>query len=123
MTTNTIDLSVAQRAILTAACGRKGGLVLPLTVPLKGGAVTKVLGSLIAKDLVEEVPASGKQAVFRAGGDGTALALRATPAAYQALGLARPKRTDRAAAKADKPAPRQRSETKQAQVIGMLKRR
>ena len=59
--TTTNELSVAQRAILTAACERKGGHVLPLTTPLKGGAMKKVLQSLFAKGFAEEAPASGKQ--------------------------------------------------------------
>ena len=127
MTTSPNDLSVAQRAILTTACERKDGLVLPLTIPLKGGAVNKVLGSLITKGFVEEMPASGKQEVFRTGEDGTPITLKATPAAYEALGLAKPRRAARSAGTSgkgpSKPAqPRQRAESKQAQVIAMLKR-
>jgi hypothetical protein len=125
MNIQTSKLSAAQRAILTTACERKSGLVLPLTVPLKGGALNKVLESLIAKGLVDEAPAFGKQEVWRTRADGTPLILKAAPAAYKALGLARPKRAARRAGKPDKavgkPPRRTQADTKQAQVIAMLK--
>jgi Protein of unknown function (DUF3489) len=124
MTTN-IDLSDAQRQILTAACGRKGGLVLPAATALKGGALKKVLGSLLSRGLVEEAPASGKQEVWRTGEDGTAFTLKATRAARQALGLDKPKRASkpaRAAKASDGATKLPRADTKQARVIAMLKR-
>jgi hypothetical protein len=49
-----IQLSDTQRAILSAACARAGGLVLPLPAHIKGGAVTKVIASLTAKGMIEE---------------------------------------------------------------------
>ena len=67
-----IQLSDTQRAILSAACAREGGLVLPLPAHIKGGAVTKVIASLTAKGMVEEA------------GAGT---LVVTAAAFAALGL------------------------------------
>ena len=39
----TIQLSDTQSVILSAACAREGGLVLPITTSLKGGAVDMVL--------------------------------------------------------------------------------
>ena len=113
--TNANELSLAQRPVLTAGCKRKGGLVLPLTVPLKGGALKKVLHSLITKGFVKEAPASEKQEVWRTGEDRTALTLRATPAAYEALGVGQPKRARGAPAGrekgASKPARRERHDT------------
>jgi Protein of unknown function (DUF3489) len=48
-------LTDTQAVILSAACQRDDGAVLPLPPPLKltGGALTKVLGSLEAKGLIE----------------------------------------------------------------------
>lgn len=49
-----IQLSDTQRAILSAACARDGGPVLPPPAHIKGGAVTKVIASLTAKGMIEE---------------------------------------------------------------------
>ena len=68
----TIQLSDTQSVILSAACAREGGLVLPLPAHIKGGAVTKVIASLAAKGMVEE--------------DGAGI-LVVTAAAFAALGL------------------------------------
>lgn len=46
-----------------------------------------VLTSLIKKELAEEIPAEPGQPVWREDEDGTPLTLRATPAAYEALGM------------------------------------
>jgi hypothetical protein len=115
---STIELSETQRQILTTACERKGGYVLPADTTVKGGALNKVLGSMLTRGLVQEVPASGKQQVSRTAEDGTALTLKVTKAAHEAVGT---KRKVNAAAKA-KASPKQRGDTKQAQVIAMLKR-
>lgn len=82
-----IQLSDTQAVILSAACAREGGLLLPVTASLKGGAVNMVLNSLIKKELAEEIPAELGAPVWREGEDGTPLTLRATPAAYEALGI------------------------------------
>lgn len=81
------ELSDTQAVILTAACAREGGLVLPVTANLKGGAVNMVLASLIKKELVEEVRAEPGAPIWREDDAGTPLTLRATPAAYMALGI------------------------------------
>lgn len=81
------QLSDTQAVILSAACAREGGFVLPITAALKGGAVKMVLTSLIKKELAEEIPAEPGQPVWREDEDGTPLTLRATPAAYEALGM------------------------------------
>jgi hypothetical protein len=119
MTTNKTPLTDTQREVLTTACTRKGRLVLPLTLPLKGGAVKKVVESLISKGFVAEIPAAGRQEVWRTAEDGAPMTLKATAAAYEALGLTTPKRAGNAA---QEPATtKQRADTKQAKVIAMLK--
>lgn len=81
-----IQLSDTQAVILSAACARDGGLVLPVTANLKGGAVRMVVTSLIKRALVEEIPAEAGTPIWREDEDGTQLTLRATTAAYAALG-------------------------------------
>src|SRR4051812_46006769 len=115
----TVQLSDTQRQILITGCARRGGWVLPLTVDLKGGAVQIVLKSLLGKGLVEEVPASSKQPVWRTTDDGAPLALKATRAAYYALGIVKARSRPKANGTAAK-APR--SDTKQAMLISMLER-
>lgn len=81
------QLSDTQAVILSAARAREGGFLLPVTAALKGGAVNMVLTSLIKKELAEEVPAEPGAPVWREDEDGTPLTLRATPAAYEVLGM------------------------------------
>lgn len=81
------QLSDTQAVILSAACAREGGFLLPITAALKGGAVNMVLTSLIKKELAEEIPAEPGTPVWREDEDGNPLTLRATPTAYEALGM------------------------------------
>lgn len=81
------QLSDTQAVILSAACAREGGFLLPITAALKGGAVNMVLTSLIKKELAEEIAAEPGAPVWREDDDGNPLTLRATPAAYEALGM------------------------------------
>jgi hypothetical protein len=67
---------------------------------------------------IEEVPAKPTQEVWRTNDEGVALTLKLTKAGREAVGG---KQTARSK-KPTKPAPRERSETKQAKVIAMLKR-
>ena len=141
-------LSDTQLIILSAACARETRMVLPLPKSLKGGAAMKVIGSLIAKGLIEEIEANVMRGdpVWRDDADGHRVTLVATPladaaldgsrseaagvGAQQAPQAARGKRQDIAQPKARKPrkaaaappAAKTRSETKQAQLITMLKR-
>lgn len=109
------QLSDTQAVILSAACAREGGFLLPVTANLKGGAVNMVLTSLIKKELAEEIPAEPGAPVWREGEDGTSLTLRATPAAYEALGL-------QADTTVTANTPRKTREgTKQEALIAMLK--
>ncbi|MEW5727843.1 MAG: DUF3489 domain-containing protein [Pseudomonadota bacterium] len=81
------QLSDTQAVILSAACARDGGFLLPVTANLKGGAINMVLTSLIKKELAEEIAAEPGAPVWREDDDGNPLTLRATPAAYEALGM------------------------------------
>lgn len=134
------QLSDTQAVILSAACAREGGFLLPITAALKGGAVKMVLTSLIKKELAEEIPAEPDHPVWRENEDGTPLTLRATPAAYEALGMGADTGADTAPEEepatdmADQPetpptatdganTPRKtRQGTKQEALIAMLKR-
>ena len=49
-------LTDTQRNVLTAAAGRANGAIEPLPARLKGGAVTKVIHSLLAAGLMTEAP-------------------------------------------------------------------
>jgi len=139
-------LSDTQLVILSAACQRDDRLVLPLPDNLKGGAATKVIGSLVAKGLVEEVDAKRGGPQWRQTGDGHGVTLVATDAAFAALGIepegspasANTGATEREEAEpaaesapADEPAPqapaakrarKARADSKQSQLIAMLKR-
>ena len=83
-------LSDTQRAILSTATRRPDRLVLPLPERLKGGAASKVIASLTAKGLVEEVDAKPDQPVWRQTGDDHKVTLVATDAAFVALGIPQP---------------------------------
>ena len=134
-------LTDTQLIILGTACGRPDGAVYPITTKVNGGALAKVLGSLIAKDLIKEVRAKRDDTVWRHDEKHGRMTLQATPAAYSALGInesdepaaveaetpptvARTKRARTAKAapvKDDKPA-RTRDGTKQALLIDLLNR-
>jgi hypothetical protein len=79
-------LTDTQLVILSTACGRDGRAVFPVSASLKGGALNKVLQSLLARGYVEEVPAEAGAAVWRDEEEGP-LTLRATHAAAVALGV------------------------------------
>ncbi|MGE0424945.1 MAG: DUF3489 domain-containing protein [Reyranellaceae bacterium] len=118
-------LSDSQLVILSAACQRADRLALPLPDRLKGGAAQKVVASLMAKKLIEEVDAKRGEPVWRETGDGHGVTLVATDAAFAAIGIdpdEAPK-TSRAAQPRRAPAaPRTRADTKQAHLIAMLQR-
>ena len=80
-------LSDTQLTILSAACQREDRNVYPITSRLTGGALDKVLKSLLAKHLIEEVAAGRDQTVWRTDDDGSRFTLRATDAASEALGI------------------------------------
>jgi hypothetical protein len=80
-------LSDSQLVVLTAACRREDGCVFPVTSKLKGNAAGNVLKSLLTRGLLEEVHAERDDTVWRHDEDKGSLTLRATPAAYVALGI------------------------------------
>ena len=83
-------LSETQRIVLTAACQHPGRQVLPFPehLNLRGGSVTKVVDSLLAKGLIAEVPWQPGQRLWR---DGHQTTLVATDAAFATLGLIAPR--------------------------------
>lgn len=121
-------LSDTQLIILSRACAREDRAVLPLPDTLKGGAVQKVVQSLVNKGLIAEAPAMTGQPRWREE-DAGAVTLLATDAALEAVGIDLPP----ASGLPDSPAPdlpppaaptatrRSRENTKQAQLIAMLK--
>lgn len=130
-------LTDVQTELLTIACARLGRLVLPLPDRLKGGAAAKVVASLIAKGLVEEADAGQGDPVWRETGDGHDVTLVATDLAVSAIGNApladeTPTASSEDAGQAGEAsadsepaavtAPRTRADSKQARLIGMLKR-
>ena len=89
------QLSDTQLIVLNIACQRQDRSIFPLPKSLKGGAVTKVIGSLLGKGLIEEVPARQVEfhpmlddVVWRETETGERLTLIVTDAAFEALGLA-----------------------------------
>lgn len=116
-------LSDTQLVILSNACQRDDRLVMPLPEHIKGGAAIKVVTSLIAKGLVEEVPPAPDQPVWRETDNDRRLTLVATDAAFAALGITpedAPQDADEAPAA---PAARKiREGSKQARLVEMLKR-
>ena len=118
-------LSDTQLVILTAACQRDDRLVLPLPDRLKGGAAAKVVDSLLAKGLIEEVDAKRGAVVWRENSDGHGITLVVTDAAFEALGIELESATRAAPEPVDAPqAPERkiRENTKQTQLIAMLRR-
>jgi hypothetical protein len=118
-----IQLSDAQAVILSTACARDSALVFPVTASLKGGAVGNVCKSLLARGLIAEVPASDNATVWRHDEERGPLTLRATPLAYDTLGIAdEPEQQANSAAKTDASPARRRNGTKREAVIAMLRR-
>ena len=121
-------LSDTQLIILSRACAREDRIVLPLPDTLKGGTVQKGVASLVNKSLIAEAPAQPGQLRWREDDKG-AVTLVATPAAFEAigtdlppaLGLPESPATDLPASAPPAATRRTRENTKQAQLIAMLK--
>jgi hypothetical protein len=135
------QLSDSQLVVLTAACQRPDRCVFPVTAKLKGNAAGNVLKSLLNKGLLKEVRAKRDDTVYRHDEERGRMTLVATDAAFAALGIdvrdaPVEDETENAAAPANsaktlsKPnqrssrtaAPRSRADSKQAQLIAMLRR-
>jgi hypothetical protein len=136
-----VRLSDSQAVVLGAACQRADRSVYPLTTKLPGAAAAKVLGSLVKKGYIEELQAKPQETVWREDKKKGRLTLRATPAAFQALGIEQSEPSSGAETVTDtdaaggtsgkakkgkakeKAAPATRANSKQAQLIEMLKSR
>jgi hypothetical protein len=129
-------LSDTQLVILSAACQRADLSVYPLATKLPGGAAAKVLNSLLHKGLVKEIQAKRDDTVWREDKKRGRLTLKCTKAAFGALGIEPDNATAPDDENADTPAakgsrrkanpakdgvPRTRADSKQAQLIEMLK--
>jgi Protein of unknown function (DUF3489) len=94
------QLSDTQLVVLSAASQRPNHSVHPLTVKLPGGAVAKVLGSLLAKGLIKEIQAEREE---------TSTDSETKP-------------SDKGKSQSKHKQPRTRPGSKQAKLIEMLKR-
>lgn len=81
-----MKLTDTQLVLLSAASQQEDGAVF-LTPNLKGGAATKVVGSLLREKLVEEIPANGSLPVWRRDDDAGPIALRITQRGLAAIGV------------------------------------
>ena len=88
------QLSDTQLIILSAAAQRDDRIALPLPANLKGGAATKVVSTMIAKGLIEEVEARRialqphlSDPIWRETGEGHGMTLVATDAGLAAIGI------------------------------------
>lgn len=88
------QLSDTQAIILSAAAQRDDRIALPLPANLKGGAATRVVDTMIAKGLLEEVEARRiafqphlSDPVWRETGDGHGTTLVVTDAGLAAIGI------------------------------------
>ena len=139
-------LTDAHLVILAAAAQRPSGLLLPLpkSLRIRGGAVTALLRSLVKAGLAVEQPAAAETLAWREGEDGGRLTLAITPDGLQAI-AAEPASADAAQADMPRPIPPRRKQaakpgsarmrrqprppatarpgTKQAALIGLLRRR
>jgi hypothetical protein len=128
--TATTKLSDTQLVILSGAAQHSERAV---AIPdrIKGGAVARVVGPLLANGLVETIPHRADLPVYKAEADGSRLALVITDAGLQALGIQSERKPEPAeeagepVATSNEAAPRSRQPrtgTKQDMLIGMLKR-
>jgi hypothetical protein len=81
-------LSDTQLAILSTACQREDRSVYPIAAKISGAPLAKVLKSLLARELIEEVETTDAAATWRTREDGIALSLRGTPAACGEIAVA-----------------------------------
>jgi hypothetical protein len=132
------NVSDAQLVVLSAACQRPDRCVF------KGNAVGNVLKSLLNKGLIKEVRAKRDDTVWRHDTKHGRMTLNATRAAFAALGIdprevtseaepdeaatpsndvgAAPTETQKASKTAEPKSRRTRNDSKQAQLIAMVKR-
>ncbi len=132
------QLSDTQAIILSAAAQRPERIALPLPESLRGGAAAKVVGTMIAKGLLQEVDADLRKGepMWRETGDGHGVTLVATDAGLAAIGI-EPDEAENAPASTTEAPPQDpksdaafdaaqstrtpRAGTKQASLIAMLR--
>ncbi|MCA3584658.1 MAG: DUF3489 domain-containing protein [Methylocystis sp.] len=132
------QLSDTQAVILSAAAQRPERIALPLPESLRGGAAAKVVSTMIAKGLLQEVEVNSRRGepVWRETGDGHGTTLIATDAGLVAIGI-EPDDAETAPASATQAPPQDRAGdsdaeaakstrtpragTKQAALIAMLR--
>jgi hypothetical protein len=114
-----IQLTDTQAVILSAACARDDGAVFPVTAKLKGGAVGNVCKSLLKLGLIEEIPATDLNTVWRHDEARGPITLRATPLAQSTLVITEPEATTTPAETVTAPIQRRKG-TKQEALIEML---
>ncbi|MBL4766534.1 MAG: DUF3489 domain-containing protein [Rhodobacteraceae bacterium] len=124
-----VDLTDAQRRILTAGAQRDSSLAIPLPKGLHGAVAKKVVGMLVERGLLEEVDANIRknEPLWRETGDGHGTTLVVTKAGLAAIGVesvvVKTMARVRKAAKTPKTPPATktpRTGTKQAKLIAML---
>lgn len=130
------QLSDAQLVVLSAACRRPDRCVFPVNPKLKGNAAGNVLKSLLKKKLIKEIRAKRDDTVWRHDKKHGRMTLQATRTAYEALGID-PREvaaddegvaenagdaTKASKARPESKARRTRADSKQAQLVEMLKR-
>lgn len=134
------QLSDSQLVVLSAACQRPDRCVFPVNARLKGNAAGNVLKSLLKKKLIKEVRATRDDTVWRHDKNHGKMTLRATRAAFDALGIdpkeikptddekdeagvaeAAGDTSDTAPKSKSRKTPTTRPDSKQARLIEMLK--
>jgi hypothetical protein len=128
-----VKLSNPQKRMLTEFARRHNGQTTSNAICWKGGAGHKVAASLLKSEMIAEVDANKDDPIWRETGDGHANTLVITHEGLAALGTdaptEQPAGADSApseeaapvAATTEKTAPTPRANTKQAQMIDMLK--
>lgn len=115
-----IQLTDPQATLLSTACARDDGAVFPVTAPLKGGAVGNVCKSLLKLGLIEEIPASDLNTVWRHDETRGPVTLRATQLAQSTLGITEAETTATPVETVIAPIQRRKG-TKQDALIEMLR--
>ena len=116
-----IQLTDTQAVVLSAACARDDGAVFPVTAKLKGGAVGNVCKSLLKLRLIEEIPATDLNTVWRHDEERGPITLRATPLAQTTLGITEADTATATPAEIVTASAKRRKGTKQEALIEMLR--
>ena len=116
-----IQLTDTQTVILSAACARDDGAVFPVTAKLKGGAVGNVCKSLLKLGLIEEIPATDLNTVWRHDEARGPITLRATTLAQTTLGITEADTATATPAEIVTASAKRRKGTKQEALIEMLR--